>query len=83
MESLGSGELEIDYSLMLGPMLGLLAIGLLVLRLFPMALAFIARLAGAIGSFVAGPWTEAHFQRSLLGLAFWLSCLCWPPPWGL
>ena len=49
VESLGSGELEIDYSLMLGPMLGLLAIGLLVLRLFPMALAFIARLAGPLG----------------------------------
>ena len=47
---LGTGELEIDYSLMLGPVLGLLALGLLVLRLFPIGMALLARAAEPLGS---------------------------------
>ena len=50
VRSVGSRELEIDYTHLIGPMLGLLAIGLVVLRLFPLALAFLARLAGPVGS---------------------------------
>ena len=49
VRSVGSRELEIDYSRLMGPMLGLLAIGLLVLRFFPMALTLLARLAGPVG----------------------------------
>ena len=47
VQSLESGNLEIDYSLLLGPVLGLLAIGLLVLCFFPMALA--TRLVEPVG----------------------------------
>ena len=52
VRSLGSGELKIDYSLLLGPLLGLLAVGLLVLRLFPLAVALLSRLAEPVGP----PW---------------------------
>ena len=50
VRSLESGNLEIDYSLLLGPVLGLLAIGLLVLRFFPIFLALATRLAQPVGS---------------------------------
>ena len=46
---LGTGDLEIDYSLLLGPVLGLLALGLLMLRFFPIALALVAKLAEPVG----------------------------------
>ena len=46
---LGSGELEIDYSLLLGPALGLLAISLLVLRVFPLVVAVAARITELVG----------------------------------
>ena len=46
---LGSRGLEIDYSLLLGPALGLLAIGLLVMRFFPIVVGLAARLAEPVG----------------------------------
>ena len=45
VRSLGTGEIEIDYSLLLGPLLGLLALGLLVLRIFPIAVTLVAKIA--------------------------------------
>ena len=48
VQSVGSRELEIDYSLLLGPVLGLLAIGLLIMRVFPWFVALLSRLAGPI-----------------------------------
>ena len=46
---LGSQGLELDYSLLLSPVLGLLAIGLVVLRFFPLVLALASRMAEPIG----------------------------------
>jgi ABC-type lipoprotein release transport system permease subunit len=46
---LGSRGLEMDFTLLLGPLLGLLALGLLVLRFFPIAAALVARVAGPVG----------------------------------
>ena len=45
-QSVGSRELEIDYSLLLGPVLGLLAAGLIVVRVFPWFASLLSRLAG-------------------------------------
>ena len=47
--SLGSRDLEIDFALLLGPALGLIALGLLVMRLFPLALGISARIVGPVG----------------------------------
>ena len=47
--SLGSRDLEIDFALLLGPALGLIALGLLVMRLFPLALGITARIVGPVG----------------------------------
>ena len=47
--SLGSRELEVDFTLLLGPALGLIALGLLVMRLFPLAAGLSARLVGPVG----------------------------------
>ena len=56
---LGSGDLEIDYSLMLGPVLGLLGFGLLVMRFFPLMAALMARLAE-----ISGPaWLVQALRR--------------------
>ena len=44
VQSLGSRELAVDYSLLLGPALGLVAAGLIVLRVFPWAAAILGRL---------------------------------------
>ncbi len=49
VRSLGSGELEIDYSLLLGPVLVLLALGLFVLRAFPWAVALLSWVAERVG----------------------------------
>ena len=49
LRPVGSGELEIDFTLLLGPALGLLAIGLIVLRLFPLLVALVARIAEPLG----------------------------------
>ena len=49
VRSLGTGELEIDYSLLLGPVLLLLALGLLVLRVFPWVVAILARVSEGLG----------------------------------
>ena len=46
---LTSGEMEIDFTLLLGPVLGLLALGLLVLRLFPIFASLLARIAETVG----------------------------------
>ena len=48
VQSLGSSELSIDYSLLVGPVLGLVAAGLIVLRAFPWATSLLARVAGPI-----------------------------------
>ena len=45
VQSLDTRELTIDYSLLLGPALGLAAAGLIVLRLFPWAAVLLSRLA--------------------------------------
>jgi hypothetical protein len=42
---LGSQGLEIDYSLLVGPVLLFLAVGLVVMRVFPMAVGVLARLS--------------------------------------
>lgn len=60
VQSLGSRELTIDYSLLLGPALGLAAAGLIVLRLFPWAAAVLARLVGPVG-----PTWLVHVLRHL------------------
>ena len=60
VQSLGSRELNIDYSLLLGPALGLAAAGLIVLRLFPWAAAVLARIAGPVG-----PTWLVHVLRHL------------------
>ena len=48
VQSLGSSELSIDYSLLVGPVLGLVAAGIVVLRVFPWATALLARIAGPV-----------------------------------
>lgn len=60
VQSLGSRELTVDYSLLLGPALGLAAAGLIVLRLFPWAAAILARLAEPVG-----PTWLVHVLRHL------------------
>ncbi len=45
----GAQDLSIDYSLLLGPALGLLALGLLVLRFFPIAVGLLARVMEPLG----------------------------------
>ena len=60
VQSLGSRELTVDYSLLLGPALGLVAAGLIVLRLFPWAAAILARLAEPVG-----PTWLVHVLRHL------------------
>ena len=45
VRSLGNQGLEIDYTLLLGPLLGLVAIGLVVMRVFPIAIGVLTRLA--------------------------------------
>ncbi len=47
--SLGSRELEVDFTLLLGPALGLIALGLLVMRLFPLAAGLSSRIVGPVG----------------------------------
>ena len=45
---LGSAELKIDYSMLLGPILGLLALGLLVMRFLPLLVVILSRVAGPV-----------------------------------
>ena len=45
VQSVGSQQLDIDYSLLLGPVLGLLAVGLVVMRVFPWFAVLLSRLA--------------------------------------
>jgi hypothetical protein len=49
VRSLGTNELEIDFTLLLGPVLGLLALGLLILRFFPIAVGILARIIESVG----------------------------------
>ncbi len=49
LRPLGRGQLEIDFTLLVGPVLGLLALGLVVLRFFPLAVALLARLMEPVG----------------------------------
>ncbi len=60
VQSLGSRELTIDYSLLLGPALGLAAAGLIVLRLFPWTARALAQIAGPVG-----PTWLVHVLRHL------------------
>ena len=46
VQEVGSRQLEIDYSLLLGPVLGLFAVGLVIMRLFPWLALLLSRLAG-------------------------------------
>ena len=62
VQSLGSRELSIDYTLLLGPVMALIAAGLIVLRAFPWAAALLARITGP----VAPSWllhVLRHFSR--------------------
>lgn len=45
----GSSDFSIDFSLLLGPVLALLSLGLLVLRFFPLLIAVLARAAEPVG----------------------------------
>ncbi len=49
VQPLAGGGLEIDITLLLGPVLGMVAAGLLLMRLFPIALRIAARLAEPVG----------------------------------
>ncbi|MYC30353.1 MAG: ABC transporter permease [Chloroflexi bacterium] len=49
LRPVGQGNLEIDFTLLLGPVLGLLALGLLVLRFFPLAVELLARIIEPVG----------------------------------
>ena len=49
LRPVGRGELEIDFTLLLGPVLGLLALGLIVLRFFPLAVGLLARVMEPLG----------------------------------
>ena len=49
VRSLGTGELQIDLSLLLGPLLALLAIGLIVMRIFPFSVLVFAKVIEPVG----------------------------------
>ena len=49
VRSLGTGELELDYFLLIGPVLALLALGLVVMRFFPIAVTLLARVMEPLG----------------------------------
>ena len=49
LRPVGRGDLEIDFTLLMGPVLGLLALGLIVLRFFPLGVALLARLMEPVG----------------------------------
>lgn len=49
LRPVGAGELEIDFTLLLSPALGLVALGLLTLRFFPLTMALLARIAEPVG----------------------------------
>jgi hypothetical protein len=54
------GEMTLDITLLLGPVVGLVAVGLLVLRLFPLLLALLARAVEGRGPV----WLAYGFQRA-------------------
>ena len=49
VKSVGSADFAIDFSLLLGPVLALLALGLLVLRIFPILVSAVARVVEPVG----------------------------------
>ena len=53
------GGLELDYSLLLGPVLGLVALGLIVMRLFPLVMRALAVMSAP----VAPPWLIQGLRR--------------------
>ena len=53
------GGLELDYSLLLGPALGLVALGLIVMRLFPLVM----RALAVVTNPVAPPWLTQGLRR--------------------
>ncbi|MBI2935822.1 MAG: ABC transporter permease, partial [Chloroflexi bacterium] len=57
---LGDEGLQLDFSLLLGPVLGLVSIGLLVLRLFPLLLLLLERVVGPLGPI----WLAQALKRS-------------------
>ncbi|MSQ11904.1 MAG: ABC transporter permease [Dehalococcoidia bacterium] len=59
VQRLGSEGLQLDFSLLLGPILGLVAIGLLLLRVFPFATLLVARLLPPM----APPWLLQASRR--------------------
>ena len=67
VQSLGSRELSVDYTLLLGPALGLAAAGLIVLRLFPLAASVLARAAeplAPLGWYTScGIWAATRWPR--------------------
>ena len=63
VRSLGTGELEVDVSLLLGPVLGLLALGLLVMRLFPAGRCAGGACCGDGGAGVAGAGPAPRVPR--------------------
>ncbi|GBD11344.1 hypothetical protein HRbin23_01007 [bacterium HR23] len=54
------GDLQLDLTLLLGPVLGVLALGLLVLRFFPLFLGLLARIAERRGPV----WVVQGFRRA-------------------
>ena len=59
VQSAGSRQISINYSLLVGPVLGLLAAGLIVLRLFPLAATVLARVTEP----VAPSWLVHVFRH--------------------
>ena len=59
VQAAGSREISINYSLLLGPVLGLVAAGLIVLRVFPLAATILARATGP----VAPSWLVHAFRH--------------------
>ena len=49
VQSVGTQELKLDYSLLLGPVLGLMAAGLVIMRVFPWFAALLSRIVGPVG----------------------------------
>ncbi len=61
VQSIGSQQLEIDYSLLVGPVLGLFAVGLVIMRLFP--------LLALLLSWLAAPFAPSWLVHSLRHVA--------------
>ena len=49
VQSVGTQELKLDYSLLLGPVLGLMAAGLVIMRVFPWFASLLSQAVGPVG----------------------------------